>query len=425
MAWSPVRLGTEGLLGKWARAAKVAPAAEHTPAPGWIRAKSEAAVLDGFASVPGNQPSVRFAGHPDAPLRPLDQPEWMGGPLVKQGTIISPDPSIPWMSRSTFNASPIVKDGQLYTLFRAEDMTGDGKWFGTSRIGLARKTADGSWEIREQPVLGPTEWYESLGGLEDPRVVQIGDKYLLTYTGYRYEDQTARLAWAVSDDLIHWEKKGLMLPKWRNPEEEKPQWSKSGAIVPQKVNGEYLMYFGDKSMWLARSKDLEHWTVDPEPVVKARPGFWDGIMVEPGSAWVDKKGIHLVYNGDAPPHGYAAGELVFSTKNPTEVLRRSDGPMIRVDQDWEKQGQVGNVIFVGGMAFHKGDAYVLYGAADDKIALAVAPLSSGKKPYAKLAAAAGLGTAAVVGGHHLLQREEPAAPVPADPAKSEPTALWS
>jgi beta-1,2-mannosidase len=284
------------------------------------------------------------------------------------------------MSRSAFNATTLVKGDTIYMLARGEDQTGQGRWNGTSRIFLGESKDGLHFRFRRKPVLGPTEGFEEHGGTEDPRLVEVEGKYYLTYTAYQYSTGTARLALAVSDDLVHWEKKGPIFPEWKRPNGQ--VWSKSGGIVPRKINGEYLMYFGDENIYLARSKDLLHWTPDPEPVLRPREGFWDGILAEPGPPpWVDDVGnIHLLYNGDAPPQGYSSAEVVFSGKDPRKILRRANTPLLKVTEPFERDGQVGNVIFLEGLAKKDGQAFFYYGAADDQIAVAVADLKKTPQP---------------------------------------------
>src|SRR5207247_3889035 len=101
----------------------------------------------------------------------------------------------------------------------------------------------------------------------------------------------------------------------------------------------------------------------PPPVLSERPGYWDGRIVEPGPApEIDEDGnIRLLYNGDAPPDGYGAGEVVFSGKNPRQVLRRSSTPFLKVTEPWEREGQVGKVVFLEGMVRFKGKIFLYYG----------------------------------------------------------------
>ena len=93
-------------------------------------------------------------------------------------------------------------------------------------------------------------------------MVKFGDTYYLTYTGYNTKD--AQLCLATSKDLIHWDRKGVILPAYKG--NWNTGWTKSGAIVPEKIDGKYWMYFlgtsPDKNdqMGLAYSTDLVHWT---------------------------------------------------------------------------------------------------------------------------------------------------------------------
>jgi predicted GH43/DUF377 family glycosyl hydrolase len=120
---------------------------------------------------------------------------------------------IGWESAGTFNPAIVVRGDKIAMLYRAQDHEG------TSRLGYA-ESADGiHFTRRSEPVLSPTEEYEKDGGVEDPRLVQFGDTYYLTYTGYNKKD--AQLCLAISHDLIHWERKGVIIPankgNWNAP----------------------------------------------------------------------------------------------------------------------------------------------------------------------------------------------------------------
>ena len=121
--------------------------------------------------------------------------------------------------------------------------------------------------------------------MEDPRLVQFGDTYYLTYTGYNKKD--AQLCLATSKDLIHWDRKGVIIPA--NKGNWNVKWTKSGAIVPEKIDGKYWMYFLGTSAdnkdqaGLAYSTDLLHWTEATQtPVLPVRPGRFDSRVAEPG-----------------------------------------------------------------------------------------------------------------------------------------------
>ena len=277
-----------------------------------------------------------------------------------------------WESAGTFNPSVVVHDGKFVMLFRAQDRNG------TSRLGYAESNDGIHFQRRSQPVFSPEAEYEENGGVEDPRLVQFGNTYYLTYTGYNKKN--AQLCLATSTDLIHWQRKGILLPAYKG--NWNVRWTKSGAIVPQKLGGKYWMYFlgtsSDKrdQTGLAYSTDLLHWTeATAAPVLPARAGEFDSRVVEPGPApIITSDGILLVYNGADDKLVYRTGIAIFSKRDPRKLLWRSDQPVFSPKLDWEEKGQVPNVVFVEGMV-KKGNRYLLYyGGADKYVGVAEAEL---------------------------------------------------
>jgi len=213
--------------------------------------------------------------------------------------------------------------------------------------------------------------------VEDPRLVQFGDTYYLTYTGYNKKD--AQLCLATSKDLIHWERKGVMLPAYKG--RWNVGWTKSGAIVPERIDGKYWMYFlgtgADKNdqVGLATSTDLLHWTeASDAPVLAVRAHKFDARVAEPGPApIVTPKGIVLIYNGADDNLVYRTGLAMFDRKNPGVLISRTDDPVFAPEKEWEKVGQVPNVVFVEGMLRQEKRYLIYYGGADRTIGVAEAP----------------------------------------------------
>jgi predicted GH43/DUF377 family glycosyl hydrolase len=269
-----------------------------------------------------------------------------------------------WESAGTFNPAVVERNGKVVMLYRAQDKAG------TSRLGYAESEDGIHFTRRNEPVLSPEADYEKDGGVEDPRLVQFGDTYYLTYTGYNKKD--AQLCLATSKDLIHWDRKGVIVPA--NKGNWNVKWTKSGAIVPEKINGKYWMYFlgtsadGKDQMGLASSLDLLHWSDETKtPVLPVRPGKFDSRVVEPGPPPVvahEGGGIVLYYNGADDKLVYRAGVATFDLKDPRKLLGRSENPFFAPDKDWEKVGQVPNVVFVEGMIWRHQSWWFYYGAAD-------------------------------------------------------------
>ncbi len=297
-----------------------------------------------------------------------------------------------WEEKDVFNPAAVVRDKEVWLLYRAQDRVGQP--YGTSRIGLAKSRDGLDFHRNSVPVLYPDNdamrIFEWEGGCEDPRVVRREDGlYIMTYTAY--DGKIARLCVASSPDLVNWKKHGLAFQdgKYRD------LWSKSGAIVSElrkdeivmrKVDDKYWMYWGDTDIFLATSDDGIYWTPvenrkgDLQPVLQPRAGFFDSRLVEPGpfALW-RKTGILLLYNSaNSASNGdkslaadtYSVGQALFSPVKPDVLAARANGYFLTPSKDYEMTGQVNNVCFLEGMIWFKDRWLLYYGTADSKIAVA-------------------------------------------------------
>ena len=287
-----------------------------------------------------------------------------------EGPILSPRGSS-WESAGTFNPAVVRYDGKFVMLYRAQDAAG------TSRLGYAESSDGIHFSQRAKPVLSPEAEYEKDGGVEDPRLQKFGDTYYLTYTGYNKKD--AQLCLATSRDLIHWARKGMILPAYKGNWNK--GWTKSGAIVPEKIDGKYWMYWlgtsADRTdqMGLSYSSDLLHWTEATEsPVLPRRAGKFDSRVVEPGPPPIlTDRGIVLIYNGADDQLVYRTGIAVFDRADPRKLISRSAEPVFAPEKQWEKAGQVSNVVFVEGMVRAGKRWLFYYGGADKYVGVAEVP----------------------------------------------------
>ena len=294
--------------------------------------------------------------------------------------ILSPQGSA-WESAGTFNPAVVLYNGKFVMLYRAQDSAG------TSRLGYAESTDGIHFTRRPEPVLSPETDYEKDGGVEDPRLQKFGDVYYLTYTGYNKKD--AQLCLATSRDLIHWERKGVILPAYQGNWNK--GWTKSGAIVPEQIDGKYWMYWlgtaVDKTdqMGLSYSTDLLHWTEATEtPVLPRRPNKFDSRVVEPGPPPIlTREGIVLIYNGADDLLVYSTGVAIFDRQDPRKLISRTEQPIFGPVKGWENFGQVPNVVFVEGMlqleervnsGAPRSRFLFYYGAADKYIGVAEADI---------------------------------------------------
>jgi beta-1,2-mannosidase len=297
---------------------------------------------------------------------------------------LSPEPIVApqgdgFESAGTFNPAVIKKDGKFVMLYRAQD----GK--GTSSLGYGSGDDGIHFVRRAEPVMSPEAPYEKGGGVEDPRLVKIGHTYYLTYTGYNNVDgagptgKDAQLCLATSVDLVHWKRRGVIMPAYKG--KWNVGWTKSGSIVTEKIGGKYWMYYladahGQSSqMGVASSRDLIHWTDALEhPILSSRPGAFDSQVVEPGPPPVmTSQGILLIYNGADDKLVYSTGWALFDKKDPAKVLARAQEPVFMPGPEWEKVGQVPNVVFVEGLVHDAKRWLFYYGGADKHVGVATAP----------------------------------------------------
>jgi len=351
----------------------------------------------------------------DAQTQVNNLPEWaLGGFVRPEGVnpVITPNPEtlfdcpmqkkpMGWEESDTFNPAATVKDGKIYVLYRAEDNSATGIGKRTSRIGLAESTDGLRMDRRKTPVMYPAEdnakEYEWPGGCEDPRVAVTEDGlYVMMYT--TWNQKVARLSVATSRDLIHWKKYGPAFTKAYNGR-FKDMFCKSGSIVTKivngkqvitKVNGKYLMYWGENMVNPAVSDDLINWTPmlneDNEllALIRPRKSYFDSALTECGPpAIMTDKGILLLYNGknrnDEEGRDkrfnagtYSAGQVLFDKNDPCKVIGRLDVPFFRPMASFEKSGQyVDGTVFIEGLAYYKDKWFLYYGCADSQVGVAI------------------------------------------------------
>lgn len=341
-------------------------------------------------------------------------PDWAFGGFVRPdgvNPLIEPNPatkffcpmqkdSVGWEESDTFNPAAVVKDGKIYVLYRAEDNSATGIGKRTSRIGLAESPDGITMQLRNTPVLYPAEdnnkEYEWEGGCEDPRVAMTEDGiFVMMYTAWNR--QVPRLCVATSKDLITWEKHGPAFAKAYDGR-FKDLASKSASIVTKvtdgklvitKVNGTYLMYWGEHMINAATSTDLINWTPllnekdELKGLIYPRYKYFDSALTECGPpAIITDKGILLLYNGKNRTDDrrderfnagtYSAGQVLFDLQNPYKVIGRLDTPFFRPMAEFEKSGQyTDGTVFIEGLAYLNNKWFLYYGCADSKVGVAI------------------------------------------------------
>lgn len=341
-------------------------------------------------------------------------PSWALGPFIRPvnaNPILSPDSqsvffdpmskkNVAWEAGDVFNPAAAIKGNKIYVLYRAEDKSAMGIGKRTSRLGMAESSDGIKMKKTSKPVFYPNEdgqkQNEWPGGCEDPRIAVTDDGlYVMLYT--QWNRKVARLAVATSRDLKNWTKNGPAFLKAYNGQ-FKDMFCKSGSVVTKikngkqvivKINGKYMMYWGERFMNIATSDDLINWkpTLDEngklDLIVKPRAGYFDSDLTECGPpAIVTNKGILVLYNGknkggdgrdtNYTANTYAAGQILFDKNKPSKVIARLDKPFFVPEESFEKSGQYpAGTVFIEGLVFFKNKWYMYYGCADSRVGIAI------------------------------------------------------
>ena len=273
--------------------------------------------------------------------------------------IITPDYNLSYEKECTYNPCAIVHQNKVFLIYRAEDIYGNY----ISRLCLAvSKDGYHFTKYKNNPIIEPYR-PEEKRGCEDPRISKIGDAFYLTYTafeGYKNHQNKINLSLAISKDLIHWQKKGIILKD-----------VKSGYIYPKKVKGIYLMFFGDQQIKIAKSKDLINWQVEKKELLSPRKNKFDSKLVEVGPPLIETKNkLIMIYNSADELNRYSISYIVLDKQDPTRLIYRSNKPLIIPSEQFELFGKVNNVVFAEGLIKFKGNYFLYYGGGDKCIGVA-------------------------------------------------------
>ncbi len=278
----------------------------------------------------------------------------------------------PYFVNTVFNCGATrLPNGETLLLCRVEDCTG------RSHLCAAR-SKDGltDWQIDQEPTFLPDEQGhpEEEWGVEDPRIVWIPEleQYSIAYTCYSHAGP--RVGLALTKDFRAFRRLGTVMP----PED------KDAALLPRRFGGRWALIHrpvpaaGRAHIWMSFSPDLHHWG-DNTIIIKARQGpWWDAnrIGLSPPPIETEEGWLILYHGVRSTPAGciYRLGAALLALDEPTRCVARGDRWIMGPETDYERTGDVGDVIFPCGytMGDDEDTINLYYGAADTSIALATA-----------------------------------------------------
>ncbi len=289
------------------------------------------------------------------------------------------------------------KDKTFYMLYRAAG--GDERHY--IYLGLA-KSKDGFNFTRcsDKPALAPDIDGADGGGIEDPRIIKMGDWYYITYAARPYAPGR------------YW----LNEPKpWFNPPAEGPKflrgndtlthlaitrdfvtYKKLGRITdsrvddrdvilfPEKVNGRYVRlsrpmdWFGKgypckrPATWISYSDDLMEW--ESPALLFEGTAWWEDYKSGGGCPPIKTKyGWFILYHGvSAKDKAYRTGAILTDLKNPSRLIAKTADFLMEPAFDYETEGYYNGCVFPTANVVKDGTLYVYYGAADKYVCVATA-----------------------------------------------------
>jgi predicted GH43/DUF377 family glycosyl hydrolase len=176
---------------------------------------------------------------------------------------------------------------------------------------------------------------------------------------------------ALTKDFRNFERLGVVM----SPED------KDAALLPRRINGEWALIhrpvgFMGAHMWISYSEDLKHWGTHKLMLEARRGAWWDANKIGLCNPPIEtEQGWLVVYHGvrtTASGSLYRLGLALFDLDAPEICLIRGDEWIMGAEHDYERVGDVGNVVFpCGHTVLPDGDTLRLYyGGADHCIALA-------------------------------------------------------
>ena len=276
----------------------------------------------------------------------------------------------PYPINSVMNPAAVKCNGEIILLNRVENMQG------FSHLTVARsKDGLSNWKIDEKPTMMPDhETNEERWGLEDPRIVWLEEQkqFAITYVSFGVGGPVVSLA--ITKNFKNFARLGGLVP----PED------KDACLFPRRFQGRYALIHrpivrGEAHMWIGLSPDLKHWG-DHRPLMQTRHAYWDGVRIGLGAQPIElPEGWLIIYHGVRTTVAgsiYRTGLALLDKDEPWIVLKRSEEWVFGPDADYERIGDVGDVVFVTGAVVMEetNELYIYYGAADDKVAVAIADL---------------------------------------------------
>ena len=297
----------------------------------------------------------------------------MKEPIVKRyiNNPILTKEDVPYQVATVHNAGVVKYNDKYVMLFRSHLHNG------RSIIGIAESKDGYNFKVGAEPFLTPSTdskfgEYEEYG-VEDVRISQIEDEFLLTYSAYSRHG--VRIGLAKTKDFKTVERISLITQSdLRNV-----------VIFPEKINGLYVRLdrphseISKWSIWISYSPDLIHWG-NSKVIIKPETYHWDEMKIGPGATPIktDKGWLNIYHGVFETMSGvvYRLGVALHDLNDPSIVLGVSDEWILQPEAPWEITGYVPNVVFTcGAVPDSDGTVKIYWGGADSVMCVGSAKIN--------------------------------------------------
>lgn len=296
----------------------------------------------------------------------------------------------------------VYQDGNTVHLFYRAVRAGNFSTIGHAKL-------NGPLEVDDrlgEPLIGPSSEIDKQG-VEDARIVKIGDIFYMSYTSY--DGENALGSYATSKDLKEFKKHGIIVPQVnyktfceltkkkchlndryayynceKEGEEERHGFisDKNLIFFPRLINGKFTFLHRIRpDIQIAAVKDLSELTKDfwysylenlEENILMTSKYDHESSYIGGGCPPIETpEGWLLIYHGvrkSDEGYVYSACASLLDLEDPTKEIARLPYPLFTPDQKWELTGYVNNVVFPTGTARFDERLHIYYGAADKRIA---------------------------------------------------------
>lgn len=318
--------------------------------------------------------------------------------------ILHPNPANAWEERCVLNPA-VVYDQEKQKFVMLYRAAGNDKRHQIS-LGLAESSDGVHFErVGNAPVFEGHRDDPDGGCVEDPRLIQMGGVYFLTYAARAYapgqywleewvegvsrppmylesadvydkelplyaRENTTVSYLAATKDFRHYKKLGRLT--------EPAVDDRDVFIFPEKIGGKYVLVSRPKfqdagvkmpSIWISYGNDLLEY--GKPRLLMTGEQWWETQRIGGGTPPVKtEKGWFMLYHGVDAKGIYRVGAVLLDLQDPAKVVARTKEYLMEPDQDFELSGIYEGCVFPTGSVVKEGTLYVYYGCADQYIGLA-------------------------------------------------------